>query len=162
MFSSFINGSTTTDENCFPRADGRPGVSCAVEWNGVYGRTYDFEVKYAGRSSLWIRTVVDTVTGQRVHIGSYTVPSGAGGIMDSQLGFVEWYPWNVETPPNHCAHPRYQHTIFGTPRTTHRRWVGSQSVSFEYGNCVGEVAFKTQGVDGELENQCGFRGQTGL
>lgn len=156
VFSSFINGSTTTDENCFDGADNGPGVSCRVEWNGVYGRTYDLEVKYDDCSSLWIGTAVDTVTGQRVHIGSYTVPQGAGGIMDSQVGFVEWYPWNVEIPPNHCAHLPYQHTIFGAPRSTHRRSVGSQSLSFEDGDCVGEVAFQTEAVNGGVGNECGF------
>ncbi|KAF7378419.1 Beta-glucan synthesis-associated [Mycena sanguinolenta] len=78
VFSSFIDGSTTTDKNCAPGADGGPGVSCSVEWNGVYGRRYDFEVKSNG-SSVWTGTAIDTVTGARIHIGSYTVPASAGG-----------------------------------------------------------------------------------
>ncbi|KAJ6530610.1 hypothetical protein B0H19DRAFT_1214436 [Mycena capillaripes] len=151
----------TTDENCFAGADGGPGVSCSVEWNGVCGRTYDLEVNYNG-SSVWVGTAVDTVTGERVHIGSYTVPAEAGGIRDSQEGFVEWYPWNVDVPPNHCAHLPYQKTVFGTPRTTHEGSVGTQGLGFEYGDCVGEAGFYTQEVDGGVENECGFRGQTEL
>ncbi|KAF7342297.1 Beta-glucan synthesis-associated [Mycena venus] len=157
--SSFINGSTTTDENCFAGADGGPGVSCSVEWNGVYRRTYDLEVKYNG-SSLWIG-MADTVAGARVHIGSYTVPAEAGSIRDSQEGFVEWYPWNFDVPPNHCARLPYQKIIFGTLRSTHEGEVGTQGLAFEYGT-VGEVGFQTQQVDGGVDNECGFRGQTGL
>ncbi|KAF7336218.1 Beta-glucan synthesis-associated [Mycena venus] len=89
VFSSFIAGSTMTDKNCAGGADGGPGVSCSVKWNGVYGHQYDLEVKSNG-SSVWISTAVDTVTGERIHIRSYTVPASAGGIQSSQVGFVEW------------------------------------------------------------------------
>ncbi len=47
-FLSFINGTTTTDPNCHDGADGGPGVLCSVDWNSVYNRMYDLEVKYAG------------------------------------------------------------------------------------------------------------------
>ncbi|KAJ6490883.1 hypothetical protein C8R45DRAFT_901277 [Mycena sanguinolenta] len=160
VFSSFIDGSTTTDENCSAGADGGPGVSCSVEWNGVYGRQYDFEVKSTG-SSVWVGTAIDTVTGERIHIGSYTVSASAGGIQSSQAGFVEWYPWNGGEPPNHCALLPYQKTIFGNPYTTHLLSIGLQSASYEYGDCVGQVAFQTQNVLGGVENNCGFQGQTG-
>jgi hypothetical protein len=161
VFSSFIAGSTTTDKNCAAGADGGPGVSCSVEWNGVYGRTYDLEVKRNG-SSLWVSTAVDPLTGARTHIGSYTVPAGAGGIGGTQVGFVEWYPWNNGEPPNHCARLPYQKTRFGHPRTTHTGSIGTQGLSYEYGDCVGQVAFHTQkGLNGGVENNCGFHGQLG-
>ncbi|KAJ7808489.1 hypothetical protein B0H13DRAFT_571267 [Mycena leptocephala] len=162
VFSSFVAGSTTTDSNCAAGADGGPGVSCSFEWNGVYGRTYDLEVKNNG-SSLWVGTAIDTVTGARIHIGSYTLPAGAGGIQSSQLGFVEWYPWNGGEPANHCALLPYQETVFGHPYTTHLGSVGTQSLAYEYGDCVGQVAFKTEELlIGGVENNCGFKGQTGL
>ncbi|KAF7378416.1 Beta-glucan synthesis-associated [Mycena sanguinolenta] len=161
VFSSFIDGSTTTDKNCAAGADGGPGVSCSFEWNGVYGRRYDLEVKFNG-SSVWVGTVIDTVTGARIHIGSYTVPTNAGGIQSSQAGFVEWYPWNSYEPPNHCALLPYQKTIFGNPYTTHLLSVGTQSPSYEYGDCVGQVAFQTVEVLGGVENNCGFKGMTGM
>lgn len=161
VFSSFVDGSSTTDTNCHSGADGGPGVSCSVQWNGVYGRTYEFEVKNNG-NQLWVGTAVDTVTGERIHIGSYKLPAGAGGIRSGQAGFVEWYPWNGGKPPNHCARLPYQKSIFGAPRTTRAGSVGIQSLSFEYGDCVGQVAFSTGNVASGVENNCGFRGQTGL
>ncbi len=161
VFSSFVAGTTTSDNNCHPGADGGPGVSCSVEWTGVYGRTYDFEVKTTG-NGLWVGTVVDTVTGARIQIGSYTLPAGSGGIRDNQLGFVEWYPWNGGEPPNHCALLPYQKTIFGNPRTTQTGAVGTQSLSYEYGDCIGEVAFETAQVAGGVENNCGLKGMSGI
>ncbi|KAJ7718790.1 hypothetical protein B0H16DRAFT_1796864 [Mycena metata] len=131
-------GNTTTDSNCAAGADGGPGVSCSVEWNGVYGRTYDLEVKRNG-SSVWA-----DVTHARIHIGSYTLPAGVGGIQSSQAGFVEWYPWNGGEPPNHCARLPYQKTLFGHPYTTRLGSVGTESLAYEYGDCVGQVAFKTE------------------
>ncbi|KAJ7030531.1 hypothetical protein C8F04DRAFT_1367132 [Mycena alexandri] len=155
-------GSTTTDSNCAAGADGGPGVSCSVEWNGVYGRTYDLEVKRNG-SSVWVGTAIGTVTGARVHIGSYTLPAGVGGIQSRQAGFVEWYPWNGGEPPNHCARLPYQKTLFGHPYTTHLGSVGTQSLAYEYGDCVGQVAFKKKRLlFGGVENNCGFKGQTGV
>ncbi|KAJ7836841.1 hypothetical protein B0H13DRAFT_1912860 [Mycena leptocephala] len=149
------------DANCHAGADGGPGVSCAVEWNDVYGRTYDLEVKTPG-NRVWIGTAIETVTDARIHIGSYTLPPGAGGIQSSQAGFVEWYPWNGGEPSNHCARLPYQKTVFGTPRTTHTGSIGTQSLSYEYGDCVGQVAFQTEKVSGGVENNCGFRGAAGL
>ncbi|KAJ7488302.1 hypothetical protein FB451DRAFT_1226964 [Mycena latifolia] len=161
VFSSFVPGSTTDDKNCHSGADGGAGVSCSVEWNGVYNRTYNYEVASAG-NRRWVGTAIDTVDGTRVHIGSYTLPAGAGGIKSSQAGFVEWYPWNGGEPPNHCARLPYQKTIFGTPRTNHTGSVGTQSLSYEYGDCVGQVAFHTEKVASGVVNNCGFRGMSGL
>ncbi|KAJ7628042.1 hypothetical protein DFH06DRAFT_1338868 [Mycena polygramma] len=112
VFSSFIDGTTTTDANCVTGADNGPGVSCSAEWNGVYGRTYNLEVKRNG-SSLWVGTAIDTVTRQRMHIGSWTLPASAEGIQGGEEGFVEWYPWNSYQPPNHCALLPYQNTSSG-------------------------------------------------
>ncbi|KAJ7817761.1 hypothetical protein B0H14DRAFT_2841616 [Mycena olivaceomarginata] len=129
VFSSFVAGSTTTDSNCAAGADGGPGVSCSFEWNGVYGRTYDLEVKNNG-SSLWVGTAIDTNGGE---------------------------------PANHCAKLPYQETVFGHPYTTHLGSVGTQSLAYEYGDCVGQVAFRTEELlIGGVENNCGFRGQTGV
>lgn len=37
---------------------------------------------------MWNGTVVDTVTGQRVHVGSYMMPVGTGGIQHSEQDLV--------------------------------------------------------------------------
>ncbi|KDR77793.1 hypothetical protein GALMADRAFT_224998 [Galerina marginata CBS 339.88] len=147
VFSSFVAGTTSSDPNCSNGADGGSGVSCAFEWNGVYGRTYNFEVKTTG-NRLWVGTAVDTITGQRIHIGSFILPAGSQGIQSSQAGFVEWYPWNGGEPANHCARLPLQQTVFGNPTTTRAGSVGTQSVSFEYGDCVGQVAFQAGKITG--------------
>ncbi|KAF9063262.1 hypothetical protein BDP27DRAFT_1427074 [Rhodocollybia butyracea] len=113
-FSSFAAGTTTTDKNCSPGANGGPGVSCSVEWNGVYNRTYNLEVRTTGNHN-WVGTAIDTVTGTEVQIGSWTLPVISGGILSCQAGFVEWY---AAEPP--CAKLPYQQTIFGD-RARHMR-----------------------------------------
>jgi len=161
VFSSFVPNTTTSDANCKTGADGGAGVSCSVEWNGVYGRKYNFEIKTTG-NRLWVGTAIDTVTGQSTHIGSYTLPEGSQGVKRSQAGFVEWYPWNSRKPSNHCALLSYQKTIFGNPNTTHAGSVGTQSLAYEYGDCVGKVAFHTEKVTGGVENNCGFSSQSSV
>ena len=158
-FSSFIDGTTTTDPNCSDGADGGPGVSCSVEWNGVYGRTYDLEVKYAG-GQLWVGTAIDTVTQERTHIGSYKVPAGVKGIASNYEGipFVEYYYWNDGKPQHDCASLPYQKSIFGIPRTSHGGSVGSLELFAEYGDCAGKVAFHTERVASGVEVNCGFKG----
>nr|BAN17454.1 hypothetical protein [Epichloe festucae] len=160
VFSSFIAGTSTKDPNCSPGADGGPGVSCSFEWNGIYGRTYNMEVKTTG-GRTWVGTAVDTVTGARIHVGSFTLPKGTNGIKSKQGGFIEWYPWNASKPPNHCARLPYCKVIFGNPRTTHTGSVGKQSLAYEYGDCVGKVAFSTARVARGVRANVGFRGQTG-
>lgn len=160
VFSSFIKGSTTTDPNCTPGADGGPGVSCGVDFNAPYSRTFQLEVTRTS-GTTWVSTVVDTITGARVHIGSWTLPTGTGGIKNTQAGFIEWYPWNNGEPPNHCARLPYAQVFFGTPTTTQPGSVGTQGLAYEYGDCVGQVAFHTVRVNGGVVASLGFRGQTG-
>jgi hypothetical protein len=161
VFSSFVTGTTSTDPNCRNGADGGAGVSCAFEWHGEYNRTYDLEVKHEGEH-VWAGVAIDTVTKERIHIGRYKVPATASGIRPYQLGFVEWYPWNNRKPADHCAKLPYQKTIFGIPSTTHPGSVGAEDLAYEYGDCVGLVAFNTRRVPGGVENNCGWRGQTGV
>ncbi|PPR00962.1 hypothetical protein CVT26_015554 [Gymnopilus dilepis] len=150
-FSSFIANTTTYDGHCHLGADGGPGVSCSVERNGVYNRTYNFEVKTTGEN-LWVGTAVDIVTGERIHIGSYTVPGPSQGINRSQLSFVEWYLWNTTI--------RQTVTIFGDPTTTHAGSVGKQKAFYEGDGCVGQAAFHSESVMDGAEVNCGFTGQS--
>jgi hypothetical protein len=158
VFSNFVAGSTTTDAHCHVGADGGSGISCSFDWNGVYGRTYDLEVKHEG-NQLWVGTAVDTVTKERIHIGSYTLPAGAGGIKSSQVGFVEWY---TSVPQNQCSRLPYQKTTFGIPRTTHAGSIGTQGVAYGSGRCKDQVALHTQKVASGVETNCGFRGRMEL
>ncbi|KAF7795891.1 hypothetical protein EIP86_007058 [Pleurotus ostreatoroseus] len=144
VFSSFVNGTTTSDANCHLGADNGPGVSCAVEIavSSGYAHTYKFEVRNAG-GTTWVGTMIDALTGVRTHIGSWTLPAGSGGIESSQLGFVEYYLWNDKQ--NHPCNtlPKTQ-VFFGTPTTkTSGAGPGKLGTPYEYGNCVGQVGFST-------------------
>ncbi|KAJ6556859.1 hypothetical protein DFH09DRAFT_1489426, partial [Mycena vulgaris] len=159
IFSNYIPDSTTSDKNCHRSADGGAAgdvaVLCAVDWAGVYNRTYDLEV-ISGENQTWIGTVIDTVTGARTHIGSFTLTRPGGGI-GNQAGFVEWYPWISD----HCARLPYQKTIFGNPRTTHAGSVGVQKLPSQDGDCTGKANFHAERVVGGVVNSCGFRGMSG-
>jgi hypothetical protein len=153
-FSSFINGTTTTDSNCSPGADGGPGVSCAVEFSAPYADTYQLVVLNT-KGTTWNGTAVDTTTGKSVHIGSWTLPSGTGGIKGSQVGFIEYYLWN--DGKNHpCPSLPFTSMAFGVPITTTSGAIGSLTNAYEYGDCVGKVAFKSQKTTQGVQVQVGF------
>ncbi|KAF7329302.1 Beta-glucan synthesis-associated [Mycena kentingensis (nom. inval.)] len=162
VFSSFIANTTTNDANCFLGADGGPGVSCAVDWPGVYGRTYHFEVAHEASTNTWIGTVLDIQTGERVHIGSYQLPPGVMGVKSSQGGFVEWYPWNLNAPDvaANCSELPFQRTVFSAPYTSQPGAVGSITEPYLYGECgsVEEATFSTEFVPelGGWEVECGL------
>ncbi|KAJ7064316.1 hypothetical protein C8F01DRAFT_1081647 [Mycena amicta] len=164
VFSSFVANTTSTDANCTPGADGGEGVSCAVEWTGVYGRTYDFEVAHNAETNTWTGTVLDVVTGDRIHIGSYQLPAGAMGIQSTHVGFVEWYRWNDGAPSHDCSHLPFQRTVFGPPYSSQRLASGTISQPYIYGECAHEVYFSTVWKDEPLGWQVdsGFTGVSGL
>lgn len=99
-------------------------MSCAVEFSGSYSNTWNLVVTNTG-GTTWTGTAVDTATNAQQHIGTYTLPSDAGGIQNSQLGFVEYYPWNSD-PSLTCADlPSTEGTFY--PPTTESSSVGAQT-----------------------------------
>jgi hypothetical protein len=154
VFSSFAAGTTTSDENCSDGADGGAGVSCSVDVDSAYADTCDLLVENtSGRT--WSVTLVDTVSGTRTHIGSWTLTSGASGIKGSQVGFVEYYPWNSGT--HMCDQLPYTQVRFGVPTTTTSgAGAGSLGNAYEYDDCVGKVDFKTSHTSSGLEVTVGF------
>lgn len=153
VFSSFIGGTTTNDGNCSPGADGGPGVSCAVEFSSAYSHQYELEVMNTG-GTTWTGTVVDLDTSKRVRIGSYTLPAGSQGIAHSQQGFVEYYPWNSGS--HTCSSLPYTSVAFGRPTTKKGAHVGAIANAYEYGDCVGSVAFRTKRTTAGIEVDVGF------
>jgi hypothetical protein len=97
--------------------------------------------------------LVDAVTGTETHIGTYTLPSGSGGIKGSQVGFVEYIPWN--TGSHSCGKLPKTSVTFGTP-TTSSSYSGSLGKPYEFGDCVGQVDFSTQQIANEYEVSLGF------
>ncbi|KAJ5372369.1 hypothetical protein N7517_004375 [Penicillium concentricum] len=147
-FSSFVPGSTTTDENCSDGADGGAGVSCAVNINGTYANTYNLNVKNS-EGTTWVGTLIDAVTGKETHIGSYTLPDTTRGIEGSQLGFVEYFVGTEE-----CGDLPKTAVTFGNPIV--EGLTGSIGVPYEYGDCVEKSAFETHSVKDGVEISVGF------
>ncbi|GAD96495.1 hypothetical protein NFIA_092810 [Paecilomyces variotii No. 5] len=156
VFSSFTKGSTTDDSNCSPGADGGDGVSCAVDVASSYVDSYVLSVAKAGDTS-WNGTLIDTTTGVSTHIGSYSLPAGTANIQSSQVGFVEYYPWNSDASHS-CAALPYTAVTFGTPYTkTPGAGDGALSDAYEYGDCVGKVDFQNhRPTPNEVKTSVGF------
>jgi hypothetical protein len=152
VFSSFISGTTTNDSNCSDGADGGSGVSCSVDVDATYADGYLLRIQNT-EGTTWTGTLVDAVTGTETHIGSYTLPSGSGGIEGSQVGFVEYYPWNSGT--HSCGALPKTSVTFGAPTTSSGN-SGSLGKPYEYGDCVGQVDFSTQQSGSSYEVSVGF------
>lgn len=152
-FSSFINGTTSDDSNCSNGADGGAGVSCAVDVDATYADGYNLVIKNTA-GTTWTGTLVDVVSGTETHIGSYTLPSGAGGIEGSQVGFVEYYPWN-SAASHSCGDLPKTEVTFGNP-TTSAGNSGSVDKPYEYGDCIGTAGFETVQTDGGYQVTVGF------
>ncbi|KAG6068324.1 hypothetical protein E4U32_001108 [Claviceps aff. humidiphila group G2b] len=154
VFSTFQGNSTTKDRNCHNGADDGPGVSCAVEFPGSYNAVYNIVVENV-RGTTWKGTAINNSTGESFHIGSWTLPSTAGGIRSDQEGFVEYYLW----PSGHKCRdlPRTSVTMFNPYSKTPGAGTGRIRKPYEYGEeCVGKVAFSTQKVTNGYRIQCGF------
>lgn len=130
-YSSFIAGTTSNDPNCSNGADGGPGVSCGMNFDGTYGRNYVITVARVGQDT-WEGTVWDTVTGAGYHIGTFKVPAGSGNLRSSQVGFIE--NWSAQS----CAAVPKIDASLGRPQSAQAGLIGDVGGAFEYGACGGE------------------------
>ncbi|MEU1332877.1 hypothetical protein [Streptomyces sp. NPDC005865] len=150
-FSTFVAGSTTDDPLCHAGADGGPGVTCAVDFDGVYGHRYDMRVERTG-TDTWTGTARDTVTGKETHLGTYTLPAGSGGLRGSQGGFVEYY---AGIPS--CAEMPRSDAVFGGPTSTDGGGLsGTSRANYEYSDCVGESNYRAENVGSGTHVTRGF------
>ncbi|THC97573.1 hypothetical protein EYZ11_002928 [Aspergillus tanneri] len=154
VFSSFIDGTTTTDSNCHDGADGGSGVSCSIEIPAPYGHAYNLVVKNT-LGTTWTGTLVDASNKESYHIGTYSLPAGTGGIKDKQVGFIEYYPWNGQ-PSHTCGSLPWTDVAFGNPTTTAQGVSAKVGKPYEYGDCVGKVNFKVQEINGWYDAAVGF------
>ncbi|KHN93931.1 uncharacterized protein MAM_08186 [Metarhizium album ARSEF 1941] len=155
VFSMFHQGTTTNDANCHIGADGGVGVSCAVEVVGNYNTTYNLVVKNV-KGTTWTGTIVDTDSGNQTRVGTYTLPSGAGGIKSSQSGFVEYFPWNGGGAPNCAELPKFKADMYQPQSKTCGAGTGSMKNIHQYGKCKGKVNFSSKGVPSGFEIEVGF------
>ncbi|MEY9886533.1 hypothetical protein ABIA31_000159 [Catenulispora sp. MAP5-51] len=136
-FSSFNAGTTSDDPQCSNGADGGAGVSCATEFDAVYGDVYDLTVTQTGPDT-WTGTATDTATGASAHIGTYTLPSGSGGLAGSQVGFTEDY---LGVPS--CAQSPRIDVVFGDPTSTDAGGLtGTMQADYEYNGCLGQADYQ--------------------
>lgn len=151
VFSVFGAGTSTSDANCHSGADGGAGVSCATEFNAVYGHVYTLKVARTG-TDTWTGTATDTATGRSVHIGTYTVPSGSGDLKGSQGGFVEYY---LGIPS--CSTMPRSDAVFGGPTSTNAGGLsGTSKANYEYSDCVGQSNYQAQQVGNGTHVTRGF------
>lgn len=154
VFSSFVAGATSDDDNCSDGADGGEGVSCAADIPAPYDGTYQLQITNT-EGTTWTGTLVSE-SGEEYHIGTYTIPEGSGGIASSQVGFVEYYPWNAE-PDHECSDLPYTSIVFGAPTTTTEgAGAGSLGEGYEGGDCVGQVNFSTTNTTDTVTIDVGF------
>jgi len=92
VFSTFIAKSKSTDKNCSDGADGGAGVSCGVVFPATYMHTYKILV-HKDLNHTWSGEVEDEQSGQKTHIGSWTLPDHTGDIKPSGTGFGEYYAY---------------------------------------------------------------------
>ncbi|KKK16877.1 hypothetical protein AOCH_005739 [Aspergillus ochraceoroseus] len=154
-FSSFVAGTTSTDENCSNGADGGAGVSCSIEIPAPYSPLYHLIVQNTA-GTTWRGTLVDTESGNSTRIGEYTLPAGAGGIKSTQVGFIEYYPWN-SVPSHSCGSLPYTNVTFLDPFTlTVGAGEGRVDKPYEYGDCVGKANFDVETLHDGYEASVGF------
>ncbi|EFY95907.1 hypothetical protein MAA_08715 [Metarhizium robertsii ARSEF 23] len=155
-FSSFVPGTTSTDPNCRSGADRGPGVTCAVQITGTDDHSYDLRVENIGNTT-WRGTMVNTVSKVETHIGSWTLPAGAGGVTGEYQGFVEWWPFNDRSKPPTCNLLNRTTVAYGPPRTsTANAGAGRLGNLYETFECTGKINYKTQKVGDNVEISVGF------
>ncbi|NGN64511.1 hypothetical protein G5C51_11430 [Streptomyces sp. A7024] len=138
-FSTFTEGATTSDPLCHEGADGGPGVTCAVDFDAVYGHRYDIKVERTG-TNTWSGTATNTVNGDSHHLGTWTLPEGSGNLKGTQVGFVEYY---LAIPS--CAEMPRSAVTFGGPTSTDAGGLsGTTRASHEYADCVGEGNYQAE------------------
>ncbi|KAG0268171.1 hypothetical protein DFQ27_007402 [Actinomortierella ambigua] len=156
VFSSFQNGTTTNHPNCRPGADGGPGVSCGFIFPANYNHKFNMTVQNIGNTT-WRGTAVDTVTNNATEIGVWTLPPTSGGILDSQLGFVEYFPWNNGKPHNCSTLPFTEVTMFNPTSKTTGASGGKITSVYEQPNlCEHLVNFSDTLVPGGHDIKVGF------
>ena len=143
VFSSFIDGTTSTDKNCSDGADGGAGVSCGFEFPATYGDEYMFKVSKL-ENNKWSGDVTHRKSGQVIHIGSWTLPDNAGDLVPSGEGFVEYYAFYEPGYPQfvvpECDQLAKIDVVFGPVQSTDFGGVvGDISNPYEYNSkeCVG-------------------------
>lgn len=156
VFSSFQGGTTSDHPNCSDGADGGSGVSCAVTLNvDDFGGRFDCVIENIG-GTKWRGTLKNAATGQSAVIGEFVQPSGAGGIANSQVGFLEYFLANGN--PNFQCKDQFKTEVsyYYPTSTTSGAGTGKIAKPYQYGSCVDEQGFSTTGGSNYWTIDTGF------
>jgi len=148
--STIMSGTATSDSNCQLTSN---GVRCSVEVSAPFSDSFTLEVINNG-GTTWTAALVDTTTGVRgrVHIGTYTLPTGAGDIRGAGRG-VLFYEWEGEGD-HPCSELPYTQVTFGNPVVPDG--VGSIVGPVDLFDCAGDVKYKTERTGEGLKVELGL------
>ncbi|KFH66227.1 hypothetical protein MVEG_08327 [Podila verticillata NRRL 6337] len=117
--------------------------------------TYNLVVENTN-GTIWRGSLVDTVTGNSTVVGEWTLPVGAGKIVNGQFGFVEYYPWNRKGS-HPCDSLPWTEAIFYDPTSKTSGTSGGVITSvYETGNCIGKTALNKTKIPGGYDLKVGF------
>jgi len=146
VFSSFISGTKTNDNNCIAGADGGDGASCGITFPATYGHSYAIKV-YKTALHTWSGEVQDQMSKEVVHIGSWILPDSVGDLLSSAGGFAEYYafykPGYSQFVVPECSQLAKINVFYGPVTTTDfDGGIGSISNVFEYNSqeCIGDAS----------------------
>ncbi|KAE8331376.1 hypothetical protein BDV39DRAFT_201027 [Aspergillus sergii] len=116
-FHSFVNGTTTDDKNCRAYNHGL-WTRCSVLFKGNSSHAYHLTVHNSG-GTTWVGTVTDITSERKIHIGSYQLPPGGGGITGFQNGYVKFDTERFQRPTaSNCSSMPNMSVVFGKPITS--------------------------------------------
>lgn len=139
IFSVFGSGTSTSNANCSTGADGGAGTSCSVSYPIVKGRDYNVEVINNGNNN-WTGYMRDSNTGVWTTIGNLNVPSGAGKLKPSGVGFVEYYSSVAD-----CNSIPYGQATWRKPFVDPEPGTGTNTSAYTYGNCKSSASYTLSG-----------------
>jgi len=152
---SQVKGTTTTDSNCH-LIEPDNGVLCTVDLSAPYSDAFVLEMANLiindGGSTTWTAAFVDMTTGNRVHIGTYTLPTGVGALRDLFSGSLT-YVW--EEPGEHpCSELKRTQVAFLDPLLPG----GASTFIFAFlsRTCVGNDGSVVRWIGDGINVQLGF------
>ncbi|MFI7344109.1 DUF3472 domain-containing protein [Streptomyces sp. NPDC050085] len=135
FFSVFGAGTTDSDANCNPGADGGEGTSCNIAYDYVTGRQYRLKIQQLS-ARVWEGIVYDTVTGATQHIGTWTVSTAAGLLKPTGVAFVEHF-----LPVADCDSIAPASAYFSDPQGNGSTYSGTTTSAVTLGACKAKASY---------------------
>ncbi|KAG0287134.1 hypothetical protein BGZ98_004787 [Dissophora globulifera] len=154
-FESFIPGTTTTNANC-RGGNGITGISCAVQVTANYADRYSVVVVNT-KGTTWRGSLLDTVTSKSTVVGEWTLPQGAGKIINGASGDIDYYPWNNNENVVCNTLPFTEVSFYGPISTNKAAIGGTYRVLRPVGQCVNQVQLAVTTKTTSFRVKIGFR-----